>query len=76
VNRTKALKQELAREGFCFDNTLQSLGKAIGARTRNRPLRGVIKFGNSLNKRAWIEEELSKGNIVRLQNHATEGLIY
>lgn len=76
MNRAKKLRQELAREGFCFPHTLQGLSKALGARQRINPLQGVILFGHTLNKRTWVDAEVTKGNVVRLQNHATEGLIY
>lgn len=76
MNRSKRERNALAREGFCFSFSPASLGKAIGARRGTYPLRGIIRFGTTLNKHEWIQEELSKGSVVQLTNHATEALIF
>lgn len=76
MNREKREKATLTREGFCFNFTPAALSKAIGARRGRYPLRGIIKFGHSLNRREWIEEEMKKGSVVQLTNHGTEALIF
>ncbi len=76
MTREKKLRLELAKEGFCFGPTLKALGKAIGAKIKMYPQRGIILFDTTLNKHEWIREEVAKGNVVRLQNHTSEGLIY
>lgn len=76
MNREKREKAALTQKGFCFILTPALLGKAIGASKGKYSLRGIIRFGNTLNKREWVEAETKKGSVVQLTNHATEALIF
>lgn len=76
MNREKREKAACHAKGFCFNFTPAALSKAIGARMGKYPLRGIIKFGSTLSKREWVQEELNRGSVIQLTNHASEALIF
>jgi len=79
MNRLKKEIADLISEGFCIkQKDMRSVGRAMAARDRKLPQKGVINFGpigkSQLNLDHWVEEELDAGHAVLLRHG--KALIY